>query len=875
MNECANRKRLTAAVYITYFICLAALLCTMTAVISGCAHKHEFVYTELSSPDCRESGTAVNRCFCGETEGETVSVGSPLGHDFVDGVCSRCSQKELFTVESVELSIGERIVESYTVEAYSGDFTVQLRINGGEDIGQYAPPTVSWGFKGDAYGSSVSDNGTVTLGEFIGSVTLFVTVESENSVTAELPITVIAGETLEMNSLAVTLNDGYSQNYTEGERFDAESISVWGEHKNGVIRIYGFEVSDKVLTAEDTDVTVTFGELVTELPILVEHDTLLSIEVVTPADRLEYLEGQTFDSSGTVVRAVFGNSSRLVTDFEVDVTTPLALGMESVVINYTFNGVTVSAIQNITVLPKKLESLSVDFSTVRNIYTRGDTFNPKGLTVTAVYEGFDGEVELEYTFVRTVLTPDVTFVEITFTPEDEPVTERIPITVIEPYTEFTHVKVLEPFDVSITWSYTYLTADGERVTDNTAYQPNGLRYDRINGVYEIPLGATVTAYVMDPAVINLALNGMEQTMDYEEKTVSWIMGNADIVVVKSIEMGGAHSVVRFAGGEAEQSFLYEGSWDGRISAEDIARLSIVFADNSEYRHTYLIGGASYSLEELDTAVFGAGETEVTVIKNAIDDDSVEFILHLDGGVNYSVYLSEGAGLDALPVFTLSGYEYDGWALTPDGERLTESQLAGILSESPAVCELYIRRIKETVDYSDIGWAVGSIVAPSQPSYGSSSGSGEGYGSGGGGDNYGASGDDSVNLGNNSGAITSPGYTYEEIDFVGEWKASIYGENETWTVTVFFYSDGTFAYTVKGNGVINTQYTGSYRLDNFVITVISVETEMEIPLVTAEELNMVIKDMSVEINMVVYDGESVILVPCVMKKIDDDIVHIVT
>ena len=852
------------------FLTVAVLLaCVALFTVSGCGHKHVFVNTETSAPNCREPGTEQGRCQCGEVSGEPVSVGKPLGHDFGDDVCLRCGQKKYFAVSKIEFVIGGATVESCTAEAYSGAFNVSVKLNDGMSLSDYAAPKISWSFKGEAHGSTVTEDGTVTLGEFIGDVVLSVTVVSENELTAELPISVIAGESLGMNSLAVTLNDGYAQNYVAGEKFDPDSIAVWGEHKNGVIRIYGFEVSDKVLTAEDTDVTVTFGDLATDLPILVEYDELLSIEVVAPASRLEYLEGQKFEREGMVIRAVFENSTKLITDFQVDEITPLALGVDSAVISYTFNGVTVSVVQPITVLPKKLSSLDFDYSEVRTVYTRGDVFNPRGLVIKATYEGFDEEIELEYTFVRAVLSTDVTFVEITFTPEDEPVTEQIPITVLKPYTEFSQVKVLDPSDVSLTWSYSYLNDEGVRVVDNTAYMSNGLKYDKINGVYDIPLGATVTAYVMNPAVINLSLNGYEQTMNYEEKTVSWIMGNADIVVIESIEMGGAHSVVRFAGQDAEMSFLYEGSWNGYLSVEDINRLSIVFADSSEYYYTYLINGVLFTFDQLKDAPFG-GDTQVAVMRNARSVDSTEFILHIDGDTAYSVYISKGATLSSLPVFTKRGYEYGGWAFSFYGAIITEDQFAEMFDASET-CELYLKWIKESVDYSDKQITVEQL----KPSYGS----GDSYGSSSGGDvevdNYGSSsGNGAVNMGhNNIIGGSNPEYILSSTDFAGRWEYEIYSDDYQWCrVRVYFYADGTFEYTVTYNGYTHCNFYGNYRLENNIITVIYVESYVDgFPMISGEDFGFAIGEDALLANIVLFDGEGIILIPCELEKYSGGII----
>ena len=413
------------------------------------------------------------------------------------------------------------------------------------------------------------------MADFIGDITLHVTVESANTVSATLPISVVPGSTI-IKSISVTTNEGYTHNYIEGDVFDSNSIAVWGEHKNGVVRLYDYTIEEVLLTPDMTEFVISYDDLVTEIPIVVNYKTLQSIEIVTEATQKEYLEGQSFVRDGLVIRANFENSSELVTNFTADETTELTIGTEGVLISYTHNGVTKTATQSITVIPKKLISISVDASKVRTVYTQGNVFNPKGLIVKAQFESF-GDVEIhDYTYTQDILTIGTVQIEVSYTVSNVTKSKQIAIEVVKPYTEISQVKVLSPADISIIWSYSYMTDSGIQVIDNTAYEVNNLEYDKINGFYDIPLGAVVTATIRNPSVVNVALNGLEQTVNYDEKTISWTMGSADLVVIKSIEMSGSHSVIRFVGQNNEQSFLYEGAWNGCLTTDDLQRLSLIF-----------------------------------------------------------------------------------------------------------------------------------------------------------------------------------------------------------------------------------------------------------------------------------------------------------
>ena len=68
--------------------------------ISITAHTHNFIEAGRTDPTCTESGSITNVCECGETQTEEIPA---LGHDMVDGVCSRCGFTE--TPELTELYI--------------------------------------------------------------------------------------------------------------------------------------------------------------------------------------------------------------------------------------------------------------------------------------------------------------------------------------------------------------------------------------------------------------------------------------------------------------------------------------------------------------------------------------------------------------------------------------------------------------------------------------------------------------------------------------------------------------------------------------------------------------------------------------------------
>ena len=820
-----KRKKIIILSIITFLLLGTCLLLMKTCF----AHKHTYQTVVTKEATCTEPGVANEICSCGDVKPEAIDIPA-LGHSYYDGSCIRCAKiQTTFYIEKLEFVINGQALDKYSAPFYCDDFKVSLKINDGINLSDYIYPRITWGFLGDDHGCTVSRDGTVCINDFIGNLTLSVTVESENSVTCSLPIKLTMGEVGDIESLVITTNEGYTQNYVDGDIFDANSITVWGEYNGGVVRICDCTTDKTPLTEGMAEFVIKYGELVADIPIMVKHKTLQSIEIVEAPLKTEYLEDQTFERDGMVVKAVFDNSEEIITDFAVDEHTKLEIGTDSALISYTYNGVTATVRQSITVIPKKLLSISVDASAARDVYTQGDIFNPYGLVVVAEFEHF-GTVEVfDYRYTTDLLTTDDTFVEIYYTAGEVTKTATVSVEVVKPYTEISVVKVLTPVDISIIWSYSYMTDGGELMIDNTAYEVNGLRYDQINGYYEIPLGAIVTATLKNPAVINVSLNGVDQAVNYTEKTVTWTMGKADLVVIKSIEMSGIHSVIRFAGQENEQSFLYEGSWNGILTADNIERLASVFADTEDYYHIYVLNGASYKLEELAETVFEPN-SNITVIKNIISDNAKEIVLHLGDEISHNIRLLETAKVDELPVFTKAGFRFEGWALSPDGERITDIELESALSEQRDEYHLYIRWIKEDIDYSDMYFD----PEEDDPTY-------------------------------ESGPSDSG-----MIKLVGRWGVYVTVEGEEWEFYFTFYADGTFEHEVVSNGSANCYYHGYYRIANNCIVIISVDTELAIPIPSASDFSFEIEGDKLESVVVIADSTSLAFVTMLMSKLPDTV-----
>lgn len=805
-----------------FFSVLIGIIVIGAVVTLAICLRHQHKFNDVIEPaKCEKAGNITRVCECGEREGNP-SVIDPLGHKYENDICVRCKKsKAKFQITSLEfLQDGENISE-LTKDAYCDSFSVSVRINNGADLSAYAKPKITYEFVGESYGSTVSAEGVVDLGDFIGNVTLSVTVESENKLSATLPISSIQGEGLVIDYLSVSTKEGYTQTYAEGGIFDKDSITVWGENSNGLIRICDFDVDSTPLTLSTTEVAITYGDLITEMPVLVSRRTLEYIEVISPPNKTEYYDGQTFKKEGLVVMAYFDSLSEIVVDFYVDESSVLTLDDKFAVISYTYNGVTKTVKQDITVVPKKLLSISADTSKTKTFYTQGEVFDPSGLIVKAEFELF-GKMEVEgYEYTKTPLSADFPTVVISYSVGEETKTLEIPVNVIKPYTEFYTLYVTSPEDVSVNWLYSYMTDDGKTVVDNTAYDTNGYEYDEVNGIYEIPVGATVTLTVTNPSITSVEINGSSLLFDYSAKTVTLVMGREDITFT-TVEMSGNFILLSFVGEENRESFIYGITWDGIMKDEDLKKLSAIFADTDKIYYTYKVGEDLLRFEDLKNTVLNSN-LEIEVIKNQIPENTREVTLYVDSELFHIATLNMNSQIQDLPVFTKQGYAFDGWALTKDGNKITDQVLSEYLTREQSTYKLYVRWIKETVDYSQkyISAVDGNAVIIENSSDG--------------------------------------------IKFTGLWKMTDTNGKDTVELNVNFEDDGTFTYEFIYNGVTNCIYSGEYRLSDNSISLILIETEMEIVLVSEGDFAFGIGENVILANMIYLGEDSVILSQCELTK----------
>ena len=161
-------------------------------------------------------------------------------------------------------------------------------------------------------------------------------------------------------------------------------------------------------STEKPSVTATFTVTVVE-------KSLASIEIVTSPTKTSYIEGEDIDLSGMTVKAVYDNGDvdNDFKDYTVDLSKAPAFSAGSSA-TVTVSAGTVSDTFDITVAEKTLLRIEIDTLPTKTEYKAGETFDPAGLVVKAIYDNGEKAEISGCTFDKTELKKEDTTVTVTF-----------------------------------------------------------------------------------------------------------------------------------------------------------------------------------------------------------------------------------------------------------------------------------------------------------------------------------------------------------------------------------------------------------------------------------------------------------------------------
>lgn len=188
--------------------------------------------------------------------------------------------------------------------------------------------------------------------------------------------------------------------YLEGEQIDTSDLAVTAVYNNGTKgTVSGYTVSGYINTPGVKKITVSYNGKTATFEVEVLAKYIVSISVVNYPAKMTYLEGETFDKSGMVVKVVYNNGTEQnVTDYTVYGKLN-NVGTNRITVEY--NGYT--AYLDVNVIAKTLVDITV-IAPAKTVYEFGEKFDSEGLIVFAKYDNGTVEEVRNYTLSKLVST---------------------------------------------------------------------------------------------------------------------------------------------------------------------------------------------------------------------------------------------------------------------------------------------------------------------------------------------------------------------------------------------------------------------------------------------------------------------------------------
>ena len=225
--------------------------------------------------------------------------------------------------------------------------------------------------------------------------------------------------------------------YEAGDSFDKTGMVVTVTYDDESTReVTNYNCSPVVLSINDTYVTISYREMMTTVtttqPVTVKN-LLKKIQIITPPTETAYEIGDTIDLTGMVVYAFYSDgSSHEISNYSYSPHVVSSASDTEVTISYTEDGITKTAIQDITVgNTPNLVSIAVSVPPTKVIYKAGEYFDPSGMVVTATFDNGTTKNVSGYTYSPTrTLQQDDSVITISYTKKGITKTTTQNITVV-------------------------------------------------------------------------------------------------------------------------------------------------------------------------------------------------------------------------------------------------------------------------------------------------------------------------------------------------------------------------------------------------------------------------------------------------------------
>jgi hypothetical protein len=205
---------------------------------------------------------------------------------------------------------------------------------------------------------------------------------------------------------------------------------------------------------------------------------LSDLELTREPTKTTYFEGEYFDPTGMVITAIYEDESTEVldaTDFTISPRTALSKSNEVVVITYVEKSIAKSIAVDISVkeVERRLSSLRITASPDKVVYTEGETFDPAGMVITAVYDDKTTSEVKKFSFApEGKLTSEIDSVEIAYTEAGITKTVKQAITVkailVNPFTD---VKDSDYYYDAVLWAFYHEPQVTKGISD-TEFSPS-------------------------------------------------------------------------------------------------------------------------------------------------------------------------------------------------------------------------------------------------------------------------------------------------------------------------------------------------------------------------------------------------------------------
>ena len=341
----------------------------------------------IEGEDFDKTGMIVNATYNDGTskviENYTIENGTNLQKEDY-GVTIKYTEDGVTKTTIQDIMVVEKMVESIEI-TQAPSKTSYLAGQSFDKTGMKVVATYNDGTSSEITNYTVEDGENLEEGKTSVTVTYM---EDSVIVSATQNISVLPNE---LKQIEITQGASKTE-YIEGEKFNADGIVVTATYEDGTTRtIDNYKVIDEdSLTVGKTNVTISYTEgNITKTAthnITVIEKVLTEIEITEKAEKTNYVEGQSFDTDGMKVIAKYNDgSSKEITNYEVTDGNNLAEGKTTVTISYTEEGITKTAIQDITVIQKELREIEIEEESNKKTYVEGQNFNPEGMKVIAVY----------------------------------------------------------------------------------------------------------------------------------------------------------------------------------------------------------------------------------------------------------------------------------------------------------------------------------------------------------------------------------------------------------------------------------------------------------------------------------------------------------